>query len=97
MTSDIPFVRVRLSAMDAALKRRSDEHYIWFMKKYGLTPMQARITVFIAQGGSVAEYAHAADIAPATVRSHLKAIFKKTGTTRQAELVTLLMRRGTAM
>ena len=41
-------------------------------------------------GQSLEEYASAANVTLNTVRSQLKALFQKTGTKRQAELVALL-------
>lgn len=57
---------------------------------FELTPAQARLAAILARGDSVEEAAQATGISIATARNHLKAIFQKTGTHRQAELVALL-------
>lgn len=57
---------------------------------FDLSPAEARVAAMIADGCSVDATAHALSIKPNTVRVQLKAIFSKTGTNRQAELVSLL-------
>lgn len=59
---------------------------------YGLTPMEARVTELLAAGRSVGKTAEELGNAEATVRTHLARIFSKTGTTRQGELVALVVR-----
>lgn len=58
---------------------------------YGLTPAEARVAARIAQGASVDEIAAALSVAVSTVRTHLHRVLEKTGTSRQAELVRLLL------
>lgn len=57
---------------------------------HGLTPAEIRCLGEIALGRNVPEAAAALGIAQTTARSHLNAIFRKTGTTSQAELARLL-------
>ena len=57
---------------------------------FDLTPAEARVAVAAAQGASPKEIAHAHAVSTSTVRSQLAAIFHKTGTTRQAQLVSVL-------
>ncbi len=57
---------------------------------FELTPAQARLAVKLARGDSIEDAAQDIGVAPATARNQLKAIFQKTGTHRQAELVALL-------
>lgn len=59
---------------------------------YRLTPAEARLASALLRGHSPEEYAGSAGIRISTVRTQLKALFLKTGTRRQAELVALLMR-----
>lgn len=58
---------------------------------FELTPSQARLAAALAAGSSVAECAETHGISVATVRTHLKEIFAKTGARRQADLVRLLL------
>jgi DNA-binding CsgD family transcriptional regulator len=57
---------------------------------FDLSPAEARVAAMIAEGCSVEATAQALSVKPNTVRMQLKAIFSKTGTNRQAELVSLL-------
>ncbi|MBC3919110.1 hypothetical protein H8L32_16585 [Undibacterium sp. CY18W] len=57
---------------------------------YGLTNSEARIALLILHGASPAKAALQACVSVATVRSQLRSVFRKTGTTRQAELMQLL-------
>jgi DNA-binding CsgD family transcriptional regulator len=91
ITSEIPFVRERLVLLRAFLARQSGERHDWFARKYSLTPMQAKIALFIAEGGSVAQFAKAHRKSQETVRTHLKAVFRKTGVSRQSDLSRLIL------
>ena len=57
---------------------------------FDLTPAEARVAVQLSRGGTVADIASAAGIEIDTVRKHLKAVFAKTGVTRQSELIAIL-------
>lgn len=59
---------------------------------YGLTAAEARLTDALERGLDLGEIARAHGVTVATLRSQLKAVFSKTGTNRQAELVNLLGR-----
>lgn len=59
-------------------------------KSYDLTASEALLALHIADGGDTAGYAAARGISRNTVRNQLQAVFDKTGTRRQAELVRLL-------
>jgi DNA-binding CsgD family transcriptional regulator len=59
---------------------------------YRLTPAEAKLAVRLGQGSALAEAAEALGISVATARTQLKAIFDKTHTHRQAELVILIAR-----
>jgi DNA-binding CsgD family transcriptional regulator len=59
---------------------------------FGLTPAEARLALRLQQGESLAEIADALSLSRDTVRQHLKSVFAKTKTNRQAELVLLLSR-----
>lgn len=58
---------------------------------YDLTPAEARVAVAIANGLSLEELAEQGGISVNTARSQLRSIFRKTDTSRQAELVKLLL------
>ena len=58
---------------------------------YGLTPAEARLVVQLIGGRSVAEAADELRITSATARNQLKAVFRKTETHRQSDLVRLVL------
>ena len=57
---------------------------------YGLTPSEVRTLVGIVERGSIPAVAKANNVSAETIKTHLKHIFEKTGTSRQAELVKLV-------
>lgn len=57
---------------------------------FDLTPAEARVARGISTGQSIDDMALAAGLSRETVRSHLKSLMLKTGTSRQAELAVLL-------
>jgi DNA-binding CsgD family transcriptional regulator len=58
---------------------------------FGLTRAEARLAVELARGYEIKEIAEHLGISPHTARTQLKAVFQKTGTRRQTELVKLLL------
>lgn len=57
---------------------------------FGLTRTEAAVAADLAHGRSLAQIAEAHGVGLATVRSHLKKVLAKTGTSRQAEVVALI-------
>lgn len=76
--------RMATSWSEAALRRR-----------FRLTPAEARLAMEIAGGTDLTTAANRLGVARETVRSQLRAVFAKTDTHRQAELVALLARNRT--
>jgi len=60
-------------------------------KIYGLTPAESRVVGRILVGRTLEESARDLGVGRETVRTHLQRIFRKVGTTRQADLVRLLL------
>jgi DNA-binding CsgD family transcriptional regulator len=58
---------------------------------FGLTPAEARVLCGLLEGLSLNEYADKARVSVATVRTQLKQIFAKTGTTSQSALMRLVL------
>jgi len=58
---------------------------------YGLTAAEIRLARALAQGASLSEIAAELSLSITTLRTELGAIFSKTGTSRQADLVRLLV------
>lgn len=62
----------------------------WLERLYGLTPAEGRLAARLATGEPLDEAADALHVTRETVRSQLKAIFDKTATRRQGELLRKL-------
>lgn len=60
--------------------------------RYKLTASETKVTLMLVQGYASKEIADALKISRETLKSHLKHIFKKTGTHRQSELISVVMR-----
>ena len=58
---------------------------------FGLTGMESRVAVLLADGMNVREVAAATGRGESTIRSHVKHIFVKHGLSRQADLVRLVL------
>jgi DNA-binding CsgD family transcriptional regulator/PAS domain-containing protein len=61
---------------------------------FGLTRTEAAMAIEVLNGGSVKAAAARLGIAPTTARTHLSAVFDKTNTRRQPDLVRLLLQSG---
>lgn len=59
-------------------------------RAFGLTPTELRVLLAISTGGGVPEVAESLGVADTTVKTHLRSLYGKTGTSRQAELVKLV-------
>jgi DNA-binding CsgD family transcriptional regulator len=57
---------------------------------FGLTPAEARVAVASSAGKTTLETAHLLGLSPNTVKTHMRRVFAKTGTGRQAELARLV-------
>lgn len=59
---------------------------------FELTPAESNLAILLARGLSLAQSSQAQSISQHTARAQLKSIFSKTGVTRQAELVRLVLK-----
>lgn len=57
---------------------------------YGLSPSEARVTLALLKGADPQEVALQSGVSVATIRSQLRSIFRKTATSRQAELIRMM-------
>lgn len=64
---------------------------------FGLTAAEAGLAVEIGRGDGIQAAAERLSISASTARTHLARIFEKTGTSRQAELVRLLVQYGVSL
>lgn len=59
---------------------------------YQLTTAEIQVLGQVLQGNALADVADMLGLARSTVKTHLEAIYRKTQTNRQAELVSRIMR-----
>lgn len=60
-------------------------------RRYGLTPAELRVARRLCEGLSAAAIADEQQVGVTTVRTHIRNLFVKTGTSRQAQLVSRMM------
>ncbi len=87
-----PFLGARAILILSGVDEGEAEALALLRQAFGLTPSEAKIALYLADGKSLEEAAQEMTIAHETTRSHLKSIFRKTGTHRQGELVALVAR-----
>jgi DNA-binding CsgD family transcriptional regulator len=87
-----PFLGARALLVFAPIGDRVRPGLALLMNLFGLTPAEARLASAVAGGIDPARAAEEIGISRVTARNQLRAIFAKTGTHRQSELVALLSR-----
>ncbi|MBK7728228.1 MAG: helix-turn-helix transcriptional regulator [Gammaproteobacteria bacterium] len=75
---------------DPASHRVASQHLV--AQLFGLTKAEAKLATLLADGLSPAEAARVMHVTEDTTRSYCKRIYAKTGMTRQAELVRLILK-----
>ncbi|WP_020178157.1 helix-turn-helix transcriptional regulator [Methylopila sp. M107] len=83
------FTRATWLIAIAALRKAKVEDPTILSGLYDLTPSEARVAGKIIEGETVADIASALALTEATIRTQLRGVFAKTGTSRQGELVSL--------
>lgn len=81
-----------LVVKDPLGRSHTDAHLLSLL--FGLTPAEAALASALAAGLSLKAYAEQRSLSIHTVRNQLQAVFSKTATSRQSELVRLLERLG---
>lgn len=87
-----PFLGARALLTLTPLDPRPGPNAALLTKAFALTPAEARLASLIAEGLNLEKAAEELGIARETARNQLKAVFAKTGTHRQGELVAILTR-----
>lgn len=64
---------------------------------FGLTPTEALVATLLAEGNRANEIAEMLKVSPTTVAFHIRNLLGKTGTSRQADLIALLLAGPMAM
>lgn len=89
--------QIPLALVMIAAPTQDEKSIAWRMEQvYRLTPTESRIAAMLALGRTVEQIARDRRVSEATLRTHLRSIFSKTGTRRQAELMQLAL-RGTVL
>lgn len=83
---------VMLLLKEFALERMSLET---LQQAFGLTPAETRLTALLANGSSLRQASESLGVSYWTVMTQVKSCYQKTGTHRQAELVSLALRVAT--
>jgi DNA-binding CsgD family transcriptional regulator len=65
---------------------------VFLSSMFDLTPAEAKVAVALVGGRDLQTIATTHSVSLETIRSHLKAIFAKTGAHRQSELIAILLR-----
>jgi DNA-binding CsgD family transcriptional regulator len=86
------FMRARILLLLTPLQSAGFESVDRLRHAFGLTRAEARLAARLAAGDDIASAAEGLGVSQGTLRGALKAIFRKTGAKRQAELVGLLTR-----
>jgi DNA-binding CsgD family transcriptional regulator len=86
--------RVAILVIDAADPLRLGRDALWAI--FDLTAREAELALALLEGRTLPEMAQAQAISKQTLRNQLSSILRKTGTTRQSELVTLLLQMARA-
>jgi DNA-binding CsgD family transcriptional regulator len=85
-----PFVCARALLLLNELSRLGRNEWQVFGRAFGLTPAEARLAALLSGGTSLEEAGDTLGITRETARSRIKAVFQKTDTHRQGQLVALL-------
>ncbi|MEM0954007.1 MAG: helix-turn-helix transcriptional regulator [Pseudomonadota bacterium] len=87
-----PCVAVFISDPDRRESSSPEQSRVLLQELFQLTPAEAGLALNLAKGLSLAEVSEQQNISQHTARAQLKSIFAKTGATRQAELVRLVLK-----
>ena len=87
--------RVAIMVIDGADQLRLGRDALWAM--FDLTAREAELALALLEGRTMPELARAQAVSKQTLRNQLSSILRKTGTTRQSELVALLLQMARAL
>jgi DNA-binding NarL/FixJ family response regulator len=90
LSADELLMRVRVIS-DRAARARSVKVSGRRLGRYGLTAAETRLASMLMEGLALEQIATRLGVSRNTLRSQLRQIFRKTGTRRQAELVSRLL------
>jgi DNA-binding CsgD family transcriptional regulator len=82
-------VRAIVLAADPTQRIRPAQEVMQFL--FGLTPAESRVATLLADGHSSTEIAETLGVSRNTLKTQLASVYSKTGTSRQAQLVRLML------
>jgi DNA-binding CsgD family transcriptional regulator len=88
-----PALRALVDAMQAQMAQAETQRLRQLRESWGLSAQEARVTLRLIDGATVADCAADLGVAESTIRTHVKSVFAKTGRTRQSQLPSLLQTR----
>lgn len=91
LTSDLDYEGARVAVFLSDPNLQQPISVSNLVSVYKLTPSEAQVAISIANGHSIDDIARTSHHSAHTIRSQLKSTFKKTGVSRQSELIKLLL------
>lgn len=89
LRSASPDIRRRIEVLKVALDAREAQRLQRLTLTFRLTRTEARLAIYLANGGSLPGYAELFGVGLGTAKTHLKSVYAKTGVNRQPDLMTL--------
>ena len=86
---------VAIMVIDGVDRLKIGRDALWGL--FGLTEREAELSLALLEGRTLPDYARDNGISKQTLRNQLSSILRKTGTTRQSELVALLLQMARAL
>lgn len=91
LTGNIPPDQPHIALFLSAPGRRSRVPETLLMDLFGLTPTEARVAGALACSTRTTNIATELGVSQTTIAFHMRNLFQKTGTNRQADLVALIL------
>jgi len=91
ITSDLDFEAAKVAVFISDPNLQQPISVDNLVSVYSLTPSEAQVAISLANGHSIDEIARSSSHSAHTIRSQLKSVFRKTGVSRQSELIKLLL------
>ena len=91
LTSDLDYEGARVAVFLSDPNLQQPISIPNLVSVYGLTPSEAQVAISMANGHSIENIANTSNHSTHTIRSQLKSTFRKTGVSRQSELIKLLL------
>ncbi len=91
ITSDLDYEGARVAVFISDPNLQQPISVDSLVSVYNLTPSEAQVAISLANGHSIDQIANNSHHSAHTIRCQLKSVFRKTGVSRQSELIKLLL------